>query len=143
MATKAQNYANRLSSPARPEPVEGSLSNGLPCEAFFLPPPVRRHYLRAYKAPSTTVEESLQISSFIQNKANFRKAQMNVNKVLTKDYGNISNCKLRENKANSKPNKANQSQFPRPTRRNKPNTNPIQTQTNPISKAKNAAAYDD
>ena len=33
----------------------------------------------------TTVEESLQIRLFMQNKANFRKSQMNVNKVLTRD----------------------------------------------------------
>ena len=57
--------------------------------------------------PSTTVENSLQISSFMQNKANFPDDQMNVNKVLTKDYENIANCKPGENKANSKPNKAN------------------------------------
>ena len=38
-------------------------------------------------ALSTTVEDSLQISPvFMQNKANFRKSQMNVTKVLTKDY---------------------------------------------------------
>ena len=35
---------------------------------------------------STTVEESLQIRLFMQNKANFRKSQMNVNKEMTKDY---------------------------------------------------------
>ena len=61
---------------------------------------------------------------FMQNEPNFPKSQMNVTKVLTRDYGNISNCKLCENKANTKPNKANQSQFPRPPRRNKPNSNP-------------------
>jgi len=75
--------------------------------AFCLPPPVRRRYLRAYKAPSTTVEESLQISSFIQNKPNFPDAQMNVTSIITVDYENIANCKLGENKANTKPNKAN------------------------------------
>ena len=52
---------------------------------------------------STTVENSLQISSFMQNKPNFPDDQMNVNKVLTKDYENISNCSLAENKANTKP----------------------------------------
>ncbi len=57
--------------------------------------------------PSTTVEEPLQISSFLTNKANFPDAQMNVNKVLTKDYENKSNWALYENKANSNPNKAN------------------------------------
>ena len=64
--------------------------------------------------PSTTVEESLQINSFMQNEPNFRKSQMNVNKVLTKDYEKKSNWTLGENepktnpiKANTKPIKAN------------------------------------
>ena len=47
----------------------------------------------------------------MQNKANFQKVKLNVNKVLTRDYENIANCSLGENKANSKPNKAKQSQF--------------------------------
>ncbi len=47
-----------------------------------------------------------------QNKPNLLNAKMNVSSVLTKDYENIANCKLCENKANSKP---------------------IQSQTNPIS----------
>ncbi len=41
-----------------------------------------------FKFYSTTVEDSLQIRPFMQNKAKFRKSQMNVNKVLTKDYVN-------------------------------------------------------
>jgi len=53
----------------------------------------------------------------MQNKANFPKSQMNVNKVLTNEYENIANCKLGENKANTKP---IQSQ-----------TKPIQTQFHP------------
>ena len=56
---------------------------------------------------STTVEKPLQISSFMQNKANFRKAQMNVTKVLTRDYENKTLGERGKNKANSKPNKAN------------------------------------
>jgi len=48
----------------------------------------------------------------MQNKANLLNAQMNVTTFQTKAYENISNCTLAENK---------------------PNTNPIQTQTNPIS----------
>ena len=50
----------------------------------------------------------------MQNKANLLDAQMNVNLVYTKDYENIANWKLGENKPNSKP--------------IKPNTNPKQTQ---------------
>ena len=43
----------------------------------------------------------------MQNKANFGKAQMNVNKVLTKDYEKRTLGERGKNKANSKPNKAN------------------------------------
>ena len=70
----------------------------------------------------------------MQNKANFRKSQMNVNKVLAKDYENktLGECGKNEPKTNpirtqTNPIKANQTQ-------NKAKTNPIQTQTNPISK---------
>jgi len=49
---------------------------------------------------------------FMQNKANFPDAQMNVSPVVTREYKNKSNWKLGENKANTKP---------------------IQTQSNPIS----------
>ncbi len=37
---------------------------------------------------------------FMQNKPNFRKSQMNVNSLLTKDYENKSNWTLGENKPN-------------------------------------------
>ncbi|HIJ52243.1 MAG TPA: hypothetical protein HPP66_03700, partial [Planctomycetes bacterium] len=60
---------------------------------------------------STTVVRALQIAHFMQNKPNFQKAQMNVNMVLTKDY---------EDKTLGQRGK------------NKPNSNPIQTQSNPI-----------
>jgi len=50
----------------------------------------------------------------MQNKPNFRKSQMNVSTVITKEYENIANWTLGENKPNSKPIKAN--------------TKPIQTQ---------------
>ena len=43
------------------------------------------NYLHAFGI-FTTVESALQIKLFMQNKAKFRKSQMNVNKVLTKDY---------------------------------------------------------
>jgi len=100
---------------------------------------------------STTVEESLQISSFMQNKANFGKAQMNVNKVITEDYENKTLSRSGKNKANSKPNKANlqnakmnvnkvltkdyENKRLGRLRGNKANSNPIkpnQTQSNPI-----------
>ena len=72
---------------------------------------------------------------------------MNVSAITTKDYENIANCKLCENKANSKPNKANlqnarmnlnfystkdyENKSNCSLAENKPNTKPIQTQTNP------------
>jgi len=88
----------------------------------------------------------------MQNEPNFPDAQMNVNKVLTRDYENIANFKLCENKANSKPIKANLPNAQMNVNKaltkdyenksnwalfeNKPNSKPIQTQTKPISKAK-------
>jgi hypothetical protein len=47
----------------------------------------------------------------LQNKPNFRNAKMNVTACLTRNYDNICACRVPENKPNSKP---------------------IQTQTNPI-----------
>ncbi|MHC4462876.1 MAG: hypothetical protein ACYS30_15815 [Planctomycetota bacterium] len=49
---------------------------------------------------STTVEDSLQISFFMQNKPNFLDTQMNVKSFHTVDYENISNWTLSENKPN-------------------------------------------
>ncbi len=48
-----------------------------------------------------------QFESIMQNKPNLPAPQMNVNKVLTRDYENNSNWKPGENKANTKPIKAN------------------------------------
>jgi len=51
----------------------------------------------------------------MQNKPNFRKAKMNATSILTRDYKNIANWKLGENKAHTKPiqcqNKPNQTQY--------------------------------
>ncbi len=44
---------------------------------------------------------------FMQNEPNFEKAQMNVNKVLTKDYENKSDWTLGENEPKTNPIKAN------------------------------------
>ncbi len=57
--------------------------------------------------PSTTVEDSLQIGLFMQNKPNFPKSQMNVISYNTKAYENKFNWTLGENKPNSKPIKPN------------------------------------
>jgi len=56
---------------------------------------------------STNVEKPLQISSFMQNKPNFPKSQMNVNIYNTTDYENIANWTLGQNKPNTNPNKPN------------------------------------
>ena len=62
---------------------------------------------RDTKLPSTTVENPLQISSFMQNKANLPDDQMNVNKVLTRDYENETLSERGKNKANTNPIKPN------------------------------------
>ena len=96
MAAELQNLPNRLNSPKIENP------------GIYVP----LRYLYICRDSSTFVERALQISSFMQNKANLLKAQMNVSKVLTKDY---------ENKTLGERGK------------NKPNSKPIQTQSNPIS----------
>ncbi len=56
---------------------------------------------------STTVESSLQIDLFMQNKANFQKSQVNVRPLVIMNYERKSDWTLGENEPNSKPNKAN------------------------------------
>jgi hypothetical protein len=109
------------------------MNNQLPTVIFLLP-----SVLRIF----TTVESALQIRPFMQNKPNFRKAKMNVSDVYTKEYENVPLCRRGQNKPNTnpiqsqtKPNKAN---LPTPSDETNPiqtqYTNPIQTQSNPISK---------
>ena len=78
----------------------------------------------------------------MQNKPNFRNAEMNARYVLTNHYEDIYPRRRLENKPNSKPIQTQydpkQSQFkpnmdPKQTQI-KPNMNPKQTQSNPISK---------
>jgi len=102
------------------------LSNFSSCSSCFRGEKIREisvnpwliNDLRLFKAlyncreDSTTIESSLQISSFTQNKANFPKSQMNVSRVSTRDY---------DKKTLGQRGK------------NKPKTNPIQSQSNPIS----------
>jgi len=87
------------------------------------------NYLCAFDT-STLVENPLQISPFLTNKANFRKSQMNVSDYIIREYEQIDTWSNGKNKPKTKP---IQSQF-------KPNTKPIQTQykanTNPISEGK-------
>jgi hypothetical protein len=55
----------------------------------------------------TDVMSALQIRLFMQNKANFRKVKLNVNKVLTRDYVQMDTWSIGKNKPNSNPIKAN------------------------------------
>jgi len=119
MATEAQDQTNRLNTPhSQKFLVIPSITLFL-CAFLWLKNPFNPRnprlikYLRAYKALYicrviiTFVGRPLQISSFLTNKANFRKAQMNITKVLTRDYENKTLGERGKNKANSKPNKAN------------------------------------
>jgi hypothetical protein len=65
---------------------------------------------------------------FMQNKANFQKVKLNVNKVLTKDYDKMDTWSIGKNKPNSNP---IQTQFKANTNPIKANTNPIKAKTNP------------
>jgi hypothetical protein len=103
--------------------------------------------LRLCKAPdnwqletgnySTTVERALQISPFLTNKPNFRKSQMNVSAVITKNYEQSTMNDEIKNKPNSNP---IQTQYKPKQTQYKPNSNPIQTQ---FWRQKNAAAFND
>jgi len=73
---------------------------------------------------STTVESALQISPFMQNKANFRKSQINISTFITKSYEQLTMNNELKNKANSNP---IQTQY-------KANSNPKQTQNKPNTK---------
>ena len=95
MASEAQILLNRRNAPKIELCSNLSLSKGLPCVAF------------CEAGSSTSVENPLQISSFMQNKANLPDDQMNVTTFLTKDYENKIAFGLRKNKPNTKPNKAN------------------------------------
>jgi len=85
----------------------------------------------------TDVMSALQIHLFMQNKAKSRKVKLNVNKVITRNYGQMDTWSIRKNKAKTNPNKAKTN----PILANK---TPIRTQnepnSNPISRAKNSCA---
>jgi hypothetical protein len=57
----------------------------------------------------------------MQNKANFKKVKLNVTKVLTKDYDQLDTWSSGKNKPNSNP---IQTQFKANQSQNKPNTKP-------------------
>ncbi|HIJ53441.1 MAG TPA: hypothetical protein HPP66_09855 [Planctomycetes bacterium] len=82
--------------------------------------------------PSTFVVSALQIAHFMQNKPNFRKSQMYVSPVIIKGYENETLSRRGKNKPNSNPiqtqsNPIKANKMPKQTQY-KPNTNPIQTQ---------------
>ncbi len=53
--------------------------------------------------PSTSVENALQISSFMQNKPNVKDAQINVNSYMKSKYENLDTWLSGKNKPNSNP----------------------------------------
>jgi len=70
----------------------------------------RRNTPKAHRPtnkPPIQPKLSTNYDSIITNKANLPDDQMNINKVLTKDYENKLLRRRGKNKANSKPNKAN------------------------------------
>jgi hypothetical protein len=91
---------------------------------------LRVHYLRAYKAPLYFCREhSTNQPFFMQNKANVKDAQMNINTFVTMRYAKIDIWLFGKNKANSKPTKPNLSQFQCLSKPYKANSNPKQTQS--------------
>ncbi len=80
----------------------------------------------------TDVMSALQIKLFMQNKAKFRKGQMNVNKVLTRDYEKKTLGERGKNEPKTNPNEPNQSQLKPIKCQNKPNTNPNKANFTPL-----------
>ena len=60
-------------------------------------------YLRAYKLPLHLSRTLYKSPTFYAKQTQFTKSQMNVNLCLTKDYENIRDWTLGENKPNSNP----------------------------------------
>ncbi|MHC4106107.1 MAG: hypothetical protein ACYSR9_14285, partial [Planctomycetota bacterium] len=52
---------------------------------------------------STSVEDSLQIGPFMQNKANLLDHRMNISSIITSKYENLDIWWIGKNKPNSKP----------------------------------------
>jgi len=139
MAIETQDHPNRLNALKIELCSTLSLSKGLPCVAF------------CDAGSSTSVENALQINSFMQNKPNFQDCRINLKSCKKKAYENKSNWTLGENKPNSNPNKPNlrkakmnvNSLITKDYRKkddfaseqNKPNSNPIQTQSKPVLSA--------
>jgi len=81
---------------------------------------------------SLSVDGSIKNNLIMQNKPNFQIARMNLNSVLTMDYRNLPPRGRPQNKPNQTQFKANFNLSATLQSQNKPNSNPIQAQTNPI-----------
>jgi hypothetical protein len=134
MAGKAQSLPNCLNVPNSQKVLEirsitlfRSLSAVAlaKADAFYKAPVYCQLAAGNWQLYSTTVESSLQINPFCSNKPNFRKSQMNVSPVITREYVNWTLGQPGKNKPNSNP---IQTQFKANLTQNKPNTNPKQTQ---------------
>jgi hypothetical protein len=80
------------------------------------------------RATFTNVMSALQIGPICSNKPNFRKSQMNVSGLIIREYEQMDTWSIRKNKPNSNP---IQTQFKANQTQNKPNTNPNKPNTNP------------
>jgi len=141
MATEAKNLPNLLSSPISQLPTEPVLSEAEGNNELLMSIENQtlahfRHFSSLFtKFPSTTVVSALQIAHFMQNKPNFQKAQMNVSRVSTRDYDKWTLGEHGKNKPNSNPiqtqsNPIKANKMPKQTQY-KPKTKPIQTQNKP------------
>jgi len=78
-----------------------------------------------FKFASTLVVSALQIGPFCSNKANFRKSQVNITIYMKRDYVRMDTWSIGKNKPNSNPIqtqfKPNQSQYKPNSKPNKPN----------------------
>ncbi len=99
MATEAQDHPNRLNAPKIEICSTLSLSKGLPCIAFC--------EAGSSLGPLHLSRTLYKSATFMQNKPNFQKSQMNANLYNTKDYENKSNWTLGQSKPNSNPIKPN------------------------------------
>ncbi len=165
MAAEAQDHTNRLSTPhSQKFLVIPSITLFLCAFCAFLwlknlfnqRNPRLINYLHAFGI-FTLVKMSLQIKLFMQNKANFPDDQMNVNKVLTKDYEERTLGERGKKQSQTNPNKAKLKKAKMNVTvfyikdyenisnwaicENKANINPKQSQTKPISEEKNASLH--
>ena len=69
--------------------------------------------IRLTKFSSTLVENPLQIHLFLQNKPNFKYAQMNVSNIITMNYKNFIPLAGYKNKPNQTQSNPKQTQFPK------------------------------